>query len=694
MSPHATLTVPFLLLLVAAQDGGAQRPAPGDEPGLLGEVVVEGRGTDLVGIAQSATEGTVGREELERRPILRPGELLETVPGVVITQHSGAGKANQFFLRGFNLDHGTDLATTIAGVPNNLPSHGHGQGYDDLTPLIPELVERVTFRKGPYYAEAGDFSSAGSVDIDYATGLDHGFALIEGGSYGHRRSVLGDSIDVGNGVLLYGGELFHDDGPWTVEQDFDKTSGVLRYTTGDERGGSSWTLLGYDGEWTATDHVARRAVEQDLIGRFGSLDPTSGGDSSRYTLSASWWGKSAEDSWRVTAYSFLYDLDLYSNFTYALDDPVNGDQILQRDERWVQGVTGEYAWSGTLGAAFTENRAGLQLRNDVIDNGLFRTAQRQLLSTVREDDVVQTSLGLYADSDVYWSDWLRTSLGLRGDLYRFDVDSDLEANSGTETDSILSPKAGVVLGPWSDTEVYLQGGLGFHSNDARGTTLQDDPTTPAVGDGTAVDPLVRQKGVELGVRTTAVEGLQSTLSFWYLESDSELLFVGDAGNTEPSGATERHGVEWANFWEIEEAWVVDLDLSASTARFQGGGADDHVPGAIDEVVALGLTHRHPEGHFLAIRGRYFGPRDLTEAGDVQSSSSFLVNAHVGWRFSENTLLRLSVFNLFDREVNDIEYYYPSLLPGEPPGPDDGGYNDIHFHPAEPFSVRVGLVWTL
>jgi len=679
---------------VPPQDGAAgrgvvERPRSDDDPALLAEVVVEGRGTNLVGIAASATEGTVGREELERRPLLRAGELLETVPGVVVTQHSGAGKANQFFLRGFNLDHGTDFSTRLNGVPNNLPSHGHGQGYNDLSHLIPELVESVSFRKGPYFADAGDFSSAGSSAIDYVERLEQGFVLIESGA-DRQRTVIADSLSLPGGELLYAGELTHEDGPWEVEQDFDKRNGLLRWSTGDQARGSTWTLSAYDGEWTATDQIPERALDQGLVDRFGSLDPTSGGESARTTLGASWWAERDQDSWRITAYTFTYDLDLFSNFTYALDDVANGDQFLQRDERWVQGVEGEYAWSTEGDSTFGENRIGFQVRNDRIDNGLFHTSQRRILTTVREDEILETSLGLYAVNETSWSDVLRGTVGVRASLYHFDVESDREVNSGRETDSLLSPSAGIVLGPWRDTELYLQGGFGFHSNDARGTTLHDDPGTSEPNDGAPVDPLVEQRGAELGLRSTAVEGLQSTLSLWYLASDSELVFVGDAGSSEPSGATERYGVEWANFWELGEGLVLDLDLAASDARFRDA-EDEHVPGAIDRVAALGATWRHPDGHFLALRGRYFGPRDLVEDGSQRSSSSFLVNAHAGWRFAPHALLRVSLFNLLDREVEDIEYFYASRLPGEPPGPDDGGYADVHFHPAEPFTPRVGLL---
>ncbi len=704
----ASLAAPALALLplstaAQAQDGGASPdPAPTevgadaapaqDEDGtlILDEVVVEGRGRSLIGVATSATEGVVGREELQRRPILRPGELLETVPGVIITQHSGAGKGNQFFLRGFNLDHGTDIAVRVNGIPNNLPSHGHGQGYIDINYLIPEVVETVKFKKGPYYAEAGDFATAGSISIDYVDSLPNSMFLIEGGSYDYQRALAADSFKLGDGDLMFAFESMHHDGPWDVPQSFDKLNGVVRYTESDANGGVRYTAQGYDSSWISTDHVAKRAVDTGLISRFGSLDPTSGGETSRYSLSADWWGSGDDDGWNLTAYTYFYGLDLYSNFTYALDDPVNGDQFLQRDERWVQGIEGDYNWPMEVGNAYGENTIGFQFRNDIIDNGLFDTAQRTILSTTRQDDILQTSLGLHAQNQVYWNDWFRSTVGIRGDVYRFDVDSDLPANSGTETDALISPKAGVVFGPWSDTEIYVQAGYGFHSNDARGTTISDDPTTPAPNDGVPVDPLVQQRGAEIGVRTTAIEGLQSTLSLWYLESDSELLFVGDAGATEPTGATERYGVEWTNFYEVNTWLTLDLDLAASNASFTSGGPDDHVPGAIDKVAAMGATMRHPRGHYFAIRGRYFGPRDLTEDGSIQSSTSFLVNAHAGYRFTEDWQIRLSVFNLLDREVNDIEYYYASRLPGEAPGPDDGGYNDIHFHPSEPFSVRVGI----
>lgn len=686
----ATSVVALAIAPALAQENTAP-PIALQDATRLPEVIIEGRDDSLLEIADAANEGQVGARELAARPLLRPAELLETVPGVIVTQHSGSGKANQFFLRGFNLDHGTDLATRVNGIPINLPTHGHGQGYTDLNFVVPELVEAVQYKKGPYFAREGDFASAGSVGLDYFRALPHGIAQLEAGSFDYQRALIADSFDVRGASLLYAFETQHSDGPWVDPDDFDKVNGVLRWSEGDAAEGATYTLLGYHGEWNATDQIAERAVEQGLIGRFDSLDPTDGGDSNRYALSGEWRSgrASTRDLW--LAYTYYYDLALYSNFTYFLDDPVNGDQFLQRDQRVVSGLEGSRTWDGQMLGESAETTLGVQLRNDVIDNGLFHTRQRDVLSTTRADEVLQTSAGVYAESKVAWTPTFRTTAGVRGDVFRFDVDSDNDANSGEETDAIASPKLGVVFGPFSDTEIYVNGGLGFHSNDGRGVLTSDDPTTPAPNDGDPVDPLVRTRGAEVGVRTLALEGLQSTLSLWVLDSDSELVFVGDAGNTEASRPSRRFGVEWANFYEATDALTLDLDVSLSRARFRDDDpAGDHVPGSVESVVAAGVTTQSESGWFGALRVRSFGARPLIEDDSVRSDASTLVNAEIGYRESQDWSFRIELLNLFDREVDDIAYYYPSLLPGEAPGPDDGGYDDVHFHPAEPFAVRFGF----
>jgi outer membrane receptor protein involved in Fe transport len=644
-----------------------------NQPLRLDDVIVQGREDSLIGIADSAAQGTVGAMQLERRPIAKGSEILEAVPGVIITQHSGGGKANQYFLRGFNLDHGTDFATSIDGVPINLPTHGHGQGYTDLNILVPEFVQRINYRKGPYYADVGDFSSAGAADIKYFKVLPHSFAQAEGGSFGYGRGVFGASPKVGDGHLLYGGELYHYDGPWKNPDNYRRFNGIVGYSAGDAALGYSVKFMGYKGEWEATDQVARRALARPGFGAWDSLDTSTGGDSHRYALDAEWHRADDTSATRIVAYASHYDLDLFSNFTWFLDDPVRGDQFEQGDERVTSGLKASHTWFGTPAGRAMENTVGLQVRHDAIDNGLFRTMQRQRFSVVRTDDIGQTSVGPFVENRVEWTDWFRSIIGARVDYYHFDVDSRLPGNSGNADDIIASPKGSLVFGPWNRTEVYLSGGLGFHSNDGRGTTAPVGP----------VDPLVQTHGAEVGLRTTAIPNLHSTVSFWWLDVDSELLFIGDAGTTEASRPSRRHGVEFANYYTPTKWLTLDADLSLSQARFRDAGPD-RIPGAIESVVAAGFT-LHEGNWFGGMRLRYFGPRPLTEDNEHRSIPTVLVSANAGYRFNETWTLTAEFLNLLDRRDSEIDYWYESRLPGE-----TSGRSDRHFHAVDPFSVRIAL----
>ncbi len=658
----------------------------------LDPVEVKGN-SGLVGAADSASEGTVTQQQIAPRAWLRPGEVLETVPGLITTQHSGDGKANQFFLRGFNLDHGTDFATSVLGVPINLPTHAHGQGYTDLNFLIPELVSTVRYRKGPYSVQQGDFGAAGSASIDYVRTLQASFAELGVGENGCRRALAAAAPRVGAGTLLVAGEGFQNDGPWEVKENYLKKNAALRYSQGSEREGFDIALLAYDARWTATDQVARRAIDTGLIGRFGSLDPTSGGDTSRLALSGQWAQRDDAQATRISAYAVRYRLDLYSNFTYFLDDSVNGDQFEQSDRRTVLGGKAERTWFTRWGERPVEWTAGALLRQDRIGSvGLHLTRARERLTTIRDDDVTQTSVAAYGEANVAWTRWLRTIVGLRADHYRFDVDSDTPANSGKSSDQIVTPKFTAVLGPWSKTEAYLSYGHGFHSNDARGTVISvnPDPRDPEFGQPVArVPALVRARGSEVGLRTTAVRNLQSALALWRLDLASELVFVGDAGTTEASRPSRRQGIEWASYWTPTPALTVDLDMALSRARFRDAAPEgDRIPGAIERTAALGVSYDGAQAGrpwFGGLRLRYFGPRPLIEDDSVRSSSSTLVNARLGYRFGHQVELLVDVLNLFDRKVNDIEYYYASRLRNEV-----GAIDDIHLHPAEPRTVRLTL----
>jgi outer membrane receptor protein involved in Fe transport len=638
-----------------------------------------------VGTSDAASQGYITPKVIEAKPLLRPGDVLEYVPGVIVTQHSGDGKANQFFLRGFNLDHGTDFLTTVAGMPVNLPTHTHGQGYSDLNFLIPELIARVDYKKGPYFAEEGDFSSAGAAHFHYFDRMKENLASATAGGFGYRRVLLAGSPKPESGNLLYALELAHNDGPWVNPENFGNINAVLRYGDGTQDEGYSLTAMHYRGKWNATDQIPQRAADSGLVSRFGAIDPSDGGESQRSSLSYDMRKPSLGGQFQMDAYLIRSRLRLFSNFTFFQDDPVNGDQFEQGDSRTVMGVTPNWLWTGKLGDMESITKFGLQLRRDNIDRvGLYSTVARQRLSTTREDTVRETGSGVYVENSLQWTQKFRSVLGLRTDFYSMDVAGKLAANSGKKNDHLASPKLNLIFGPWNQTEYFISAGNGFHSNDARGAVITLDPKTLA---SAAQSPaLVRSRGAELGVRSEWVPKLQSSLALWRLALDSELVFAGDAGTTQASRPSQRHGIEWSNRYGPLPWLLIDADISASKARFTDENpAGNSIPGSIDRVAALGVT-LNDLGHWSgALQLRYFGPRPLIEDASVKSRSTLMTNLRIGYRLDKNLRLGLDLFNLFNRRASDIDYYYASQLRGEA-----APVNDLHFHPVEPRSLRLTL----
>lgn len=646
----------------------------------LEEVVVTAR---LIGRVESSTQGTVTRTQLETRPVLRTGELLETVPGLVVTQHSGDGKANQYFLRGFNLDHGTDLATSADGIPVNMHTHGHGQGYTDINFVIPELLDRIEYKKGTYYADEGNFSAAGAVDLIYRRKFDDSLLSLTVGQDSYARALFAGSDNLGPGDLLWGLEYARTDGPWDLPENLRRVNAVAKYSYGERGDGYSITASLYDGEWIATDQVPERAVDSGALDRFGHVDPTNGGETHRYALNFQI-EKSVGD-WRFTAnaYALDYQLDLFSNFTYFID-PVNGDQFEQFDDRRSYGVHAELGRITQYGLVPGTLRMGVDSRFDDIGRvGLYLTDDRVRLSAVREDSVDRFGIGFFIEQQLQLTDWLRAVAGLRHDRADFEVDSDLAVNSGGAQDYITSPKLSLVFGPWAHTEFFVNAGRGFHENDARGTTITVDPA-----DGvTTVDrvrPMVRASGAEIGIRTAIVPHMQFALTAWRLDLDSELIYVGDAGTTEPSRATKRRGVEFAAYFSPLPWLTLDADLAWSHARFsEFEPAGDRIPGAVERVASLGAAVQHPGGWFGGARFRHFGAAPLIENDSVRSDPTTVVNLEVGRHFGKRFTLALAAYNVLDSEDNDITYFYESKLPSELQP-----VEDRHFHPVEPRTIRL------
>lgn len=701
MRSAPAFTAACLLALFAPPQAEAQATSPTRAPADTVErtdtltvfdlepLTVTGRLEDLIGRASTASEGYVGAADLARRPIAREGELLETVPGMILTQHSGSGKSNQMFVRGFNLDHGTDFSTRVDGMPVNIPTHAHGQGYTDLNFLVPELVDNVEYSLGNYYAEIGDFGSAGGAHVHLLRTLDRPLFVLGAGENGHRRVVAAASSRIGGrGSLLAGVESRSYDGPWEVPEALDKVSGMARFSLEGAATRFSVLALAYDNAWQSSDQIPSRAVADGRISRFGQIDETLGGESSRYSLSATWNRTGDRSSQRIEAYGVRYSLDLFSNFTYRLDDAEAGDQFRQQDDgRTTLGLRAAHQQALALGARDHRLTVGVEARRDRADVTLSRTRDRQTVGIIRSDDVRQSSAGVHTELVSPWSDRWTTTLGLRADLYHFDVESDLAANTGTATDGIVSPKASIAYRIGDDAELYLAGGLGFHSNDARGTVTTIDP---ASGDAAEpVDPLVRSRGAEVGLRVHPLEGVRTTATLWTVDTDSELLFVGDAGTTEASDGSRRVGLTLANFWRIDPEWSADVDLSLTRARFlEVDSGVDRVPGALENVLAAGVS-RDPvdDGVFGSVRLRRFGSYPLVEDNAVRADAASLVNAQLGYRIGD-LRLGVAVFNLFDEAHSDIQYFYASRLQGEPAA----GVEDVHFHPTEPRSLQIQLSW--
>jgi outer membrane cobalamin receptor len=653
-------------------------------------IEIKGKSISLIGEAISASEGVIGQQEILNRPMLRIGEILELVPGMVVTQHSGTGKANQYFLRGFNLDHGTDFATFIDDMPINMRSHGHGQGYTDLNFIIPETIQTITFKKGAYYSQVGDFSGAGSAAFNTVDMRQTSQISATIGQDNFERYLLAGAVGLSNDYINYAIEVNGYDGPWTdIKEDLDKTNVFLSYNSKFESGDLKVSLMGYDNKWNSADQIPLRAVSAGIIDELGSLDTSLGGNSSRYSINAMWQSQHINAS----GYFIDYDLNLWSNFTYFLDNPATGDQFEQVDSRQIYGGEISYTaftnWQGMP----VSNEVGVQARIDDIDEvGLFSTRQRERLGVIRNDAVDQSSAGIYWQNNIIWSDKIKTILSARYDYFNFDVKSnvstningvDLSNNNGNENADNFALKANLIYTFNENWEAYFSAGQGFHSNDARGTIIQVDPSSgQAIS---PVDPIVDSFGYEIGLRANLFDKLNASVSVWQLDLDSELLFVGDAGNTEASDSSSRYGIELAAYYSINDALTIDVEYAFTDAEFDQLPTNaNSIPGALEHVLQAGVSYQPQQGWFASARLRYFSERPLIEDDSITSDDSQIVNMNIGYKFTQLTL-KLDILNALDSNDHDIDYYYASRLSSEPIGSET---EDLHYHVLEPRTLRV------
>lgn len=669
------------------------------QDGHLPEVEVRGPRDATIGSADSASEGAAEKESFQARPKLRPGDIVEAVPGVVATQHSGDGKANQYFLRGFNLDHGTDFAVTVDGMPVNMPTHGHGQGFADLNFLIPDLVSGVRYRKGPYFADSGDFSLAGSASLDYVSALDAPFAEVTLGANNFRRLLAAGSRTVQDQTWLGAVELEGNNGPWDTPERLRKANAVLRYSQGSQVRGFTITGMAYQSRWNSTDQIPERLVDSGELSRFGSMNTTDGGKTRRISLSGKWFDNSPEGQTQISAYAIDYRFDLFSDFTYFLNNPELGDQFEQTDRRRVFGAQASHSRPNKIAGLDGILSFGAQWRGDRIGEvGLYNTVARERISTVRNDKVSQDLFSVYGQQLVNFSERWRGYVGLRGDMLRYQVDGREpvygSVNSGRGHDSLASPKAGLAFTVTPAHELYLNAGVGFHSNDVRGATISVDPQSGLPAD--RVPALVKGRGAEIGWRFQPNENFTFTTALWQLKLDSELVYVGDAGTTEPGRASSRRGIEATMRWKVDSHWRLEADAALSRARFRGAapeGEGNYIDNAVERVFAAGVTYT--DGPLTAsLRLRYMGPRALDTLNSVRSRSTTLLNFGARYAVNKHLTLGLDVFNLAGRKGNDIEYFYASCSAGEVARGDCGsGIDGKHIHPMEPRSVRMSARWT-
>ncbi len=673
-----------------------------------------------------ASQITIPGRELNERAVTRPGEILEAAPGLAVIAHADGGKANQYYLRGYNLDHGTDFAVFVDDMPINLPTHAHGQGYADLNWLMPETVKSLDVRKGPYFADVGDFANAGAAFLNLRDSVDKNIVSVTAGSFDYQRYFAMGSTKLGGGALLYAGEANFYDGPWDTPDHMRKFSGLLRYSQGTATDGFSATAMAYANKWTTTEQQPLRAILSGQVGLYGEIDPTDGGTTSRYSLSARVAQTTADGSWKANAYVVKYQLDLFNNFTWFLTNPVDGDQFQQHDDRVYGGVGASRTFKGSLFGRPAETVIGFQARYDDINLALNNTVAQQFLSATLADHVNEANTGIYGEHSVHWTDWLSTTLGWRGDYYAASVVSFLQpANSGKQEAALGSPKFRMVIGPFYKTEFFIGAGMGYHSNDARSTVISQVPGDPATPENPS-PLLVRSRGAEIGVHTKIVPGLDSSVSFFTLDQASELFFSGDSGETVAGLPSRRTGIEFANDYRPQPWLHIDADLALTRARFIGfdaaqaalyqslngfplaqigNGPGNFVYNAPWMVASAGITLGRDTGWFGNLRWRYISSRPLTEDGAFWSPPLSVLNGQIGYRFDNGWRIQLDALNLLNAQGPQAEYAYGSLLKTDnlfamcnsaappPKAVCQNGVMDYALHPIEPLAIRLTVAAT-
>jgi outer membrane receptor protein involved in Fe transport len=664
------------LVIAAAAGAAAQSTAePPTADARLAPVVV----TAPPPVAASS-ELLIPGKDFELLPQGRPADVLRLVPGLIMSQHQGGGKSEQYLLRGFDADHGTDVALFVDGMPVNLRTHAHGQGYADLHFLIPETIKQVDAFKGPYYVEYGDFATAGAIDFVTRDTVPENLVQAAGGSFGTQRYLTLLSPTRDRVKTLFALEAYTSDGPFDRPQDYQRLNAFAKAsaTLGDGVDGSIWASY-LRRSWFGSGQIPARAVRAGLIDRFGSIDDSEGGRTERASLNGQIrWKRTDADLVTLRAWGQYYSLDLFSDFTFFLDDPVNGDGIKQTDrDRLVGGLDARYERRDTVAGVPVLAMAGVQYRMDRSRVILAHQADRHLLERMQDVSFVEQSFSPMVRLDLDPLPWLRFVTGARGDIFQYDVRNNLSGSAerleGDQTRAVPSVKANLVLGPWADTEFFANFGTGFHSNDARAVVI--DPRTPA---------LPQARGYEFGVRTRILPRAEISATYWVLDLKSELVFAGDDGTTEARGPSHRQGWEVVTRVRLLDWLTWSGNVTLTDSAFDNGQA---IPLAPRVTARADLTARLPWGLSASATMRYVGDRYADESRRQTARGYTLLDLSARYRFRSAEAF-LSVENVANARWREAQFFFDSRLPGEP----TGGVPDIHFTPGTPRTFLGGLAF--
>jgi outer membrane receptor protein involved in Fe transport len=655
-------------------------PAIASDPRASGAARVEVKARRSV---TASNHQTVRDRDLKQRVIMEPSDILKVTPGLVTSTHAGGGKANQYFIRGFDADHGTDLAIWVDGMPVNNVSHGHGQGYADLNFIIPEIYDRVEVDKGPYNVQYGDFATAGVVKMASRNFMPENMVSLRGGMFGTSRALAVATLNAPLKPLV-AAEVFRYDGPYDNPEDLERYNVYLKAPMPAGAGNQlSLTLMGYGNSWNASGQIPLREVEAGRLSKWGTEDPTDGGNSQRYSASLDYSSMpTPNEQIAISAYYIDYNLSLYSNFTFFARDSVMGDQINQQDDRSVMGMNASYRKRASLFGMPTSTLIGMGSRFDRIETRLAYTKERVAFDRKVGALTREGALSAYVMQTFTPSKWLYIEAGSRADLFSFNVEDELHplgdtSLTGAKNASILSPKVNVVVTPVAGTDVFLNYGEGFHSNDARGIISRAAPARP----------LTKARGYEAGARTNLFGKLDLAASAWYMDLDGELVWVGDDGGTEERGATTRRGLDAEARYEILDWLWADVDYTASHARYkEDAGGGTAVALAPTKTLCGGLSVAHKSGVHGSLRGQYISDRPATEDESLTAEGYLIFDLGLGWRY-RHVEATLNIANLFDSDWRQTQFANESRLPGE-----SGPVADLHIVPGTPFKVQGGLAY--